>query len=406
MLQLGNNTRSSILIFAGIVLAIILVFAFAIHSIMSDNVVGNDILVFYLAAKSSFIDGQGPYLSENALLSQVLSYGKPAQPGEDYLTFSYPPYALIPIWILAYLPFQWAQALWMSALIIGFVMMVFLIFPQAERLIAPSTLLIYPITFGILMGNFVIPIAIILLANIKYIFFCKENNNRILEFILAISLAWTTVKPQFSWLFISFILLSAFSQKKRHLIFFFSMSFIFFLVVSFLIQADWINALVKQISFYQQTNQTDLQIKQLVDLLLPAKISEIIAIPIILMAILWVLYSFTQWWHNKLKTLSVLVIIGWVSYLLYPGGVDYQQIVFLIPLLVGILTWKPKRNYLAPLVWMLFVFLSWLEFFFIRILDFDSPVRNWLFYGYLLWAIILLSRTEKRSDPKITEQNS
>ena len=63
---LGNNTRSSNLIFAGIVLVIILFFAFAIHFIMADNIVGNDILVFYLAAKSSFIDGQGPYLSENA----------------------------------------------------------------------------------------------------------------------------------------------------------------------------------------------------------------------------------------------------------------------------------------------------------------------------------------------------
>jgi len=50
MLQLGNNTRSSNLIFAGIVFVIILFFAFAIHFIMADNIVGNDILVFYLAA--------------------------------------------------------------------------------------------------------------------------------------------------------------------------------------------------------------------------------------------------------------------------------------------------------------------------------------------------------------------
>ncbi len=405
MLQLGNNTRSSNLIFAGIVLVIILLFAFAIHFIMADNIVGNDILVFYLAAKSSFIDGQGPYLSENAVLSQVLSYGKVAQPGEDYLTFSYPPYALIPVWILTFLPFDWAQAIWMAILIIGFVFGLILLFPLAPKWLAPSALLIYPVAFGILMGNFVIPIAIILLFNVKYFFFNISKPNQIVEYILAISLAWATVKPQFSWLFITFILVSAFSQKKRKFILCFFLSFIVFLLLSFLIQPDWVSAFIKQIGFYQQTNPTELQLIKFLNLFLPVRISDIIAIPLIVIAILWALYTFYQWWHQKLKTLSVFIIIGWVSYLLYPGGVDYQQIVFVLPILLWIFQWKPSNRILVPVVWVLLILFSWLEFIYVRILGMNFAITGWFFYGYLLWAIILLTRTKKGSSPKNVELN-
>lgn len=405
MLQLGNNTRSSNLILAGIVLVIILLFAFAIHFIMADNIVGNDILVFYLAAKSSFIDGQGPYLSENAVLSQVLSYGKVAQPGEDYLTFSYPPYALIPVWILTFLPFDWAQAIWMAILIIGFVFGLILLFPLAPKWLAPSALLIYPVAFGILMGNFVIPIAIILLFNVKYFFFNISKPNQIVEYILAISLAWATVKPQFSWLFITFILVSAFSQKKRKFILCFFMSFVVFLLLSFLIQPDWVSAFIKQIGFYQQTNPTELQLIKFLNLFLPVRISDIIAIPLIVIAILWALYTFYQWWHQKLKTLSVFIIIGWVSYLLYPGGVDYQQIVFVLPILLWIFQWKPSNRILVPVVWVLLILFSWLEFIYVRILGMNFAITGWLFYGYLLWAIILLTRTKKGSSPKNVELN-
>jgi hypothetical protein len=405
MLQLGKNTRLSYLIFAGIVLFIILLFAFAIHLIMAENIVGNDILVFYLAAKSSFIDGQGPYLSENSILSQLLSYGKLAQPGEDYLTFSYPPYALIPIWILTFLPFQWAQAIWMSTLIIGFVLAVVLLFPQAPRWLAPTTLLIYPVTFGILMGNFVIPIVIILIVNVKYFFFSNWKPNNTLEILLAISLAWATVKPQFSWLFIAFILISAFLQKKRNFIRWFFISLLLCLLMSFFIQSDWISALIKQISFYQQTNPTELQIIRFFDLFLPTQISRIIAIPFILIAILWVFYAFYQWWHKKLKTISVFVIIGWVSYLLYPGGVDYQQVVFVLPFLFWIYQWKPIKPILVTIVWVFLILFSWLEFIYVRMLGMNPGVTGWLFYGYLIWAIVLLTNKEKASDPGIAQKN-
>jgi hypothetical protein len=292
----------------------------------------------------------------------------------------------------------------MAALIIGFVFCLFILFPQAPKWLAPSALLIYPVVFGILMGNFVIPITIILLFNIKYFFFNNSKPNHVVEYVLAISLAWATVKPQFSWLYIAFILISAFSQKKNKFILCFFLSLIIFLLLSFLIQTDWVSVFIKQIIFYQQTNPTELQLIKFLNLFLPARISGIIAIPLIVIAILWVLYAFYQWWQKKLKTLLVFIIIGWVSYLLYPGGVDYQQIVFVLPFLLWIFQWKPSKPILVTVVWVLLILISWLEFIYVRLLGMNPGVTGWLFYGYLLWAIVLLTRNEKASDPRITQQ--
>jgi len=75
-MQTKNNISNHKWIFAGIVLILIALLAVGIHFYSEGNIVGNDILVFYLAAKSSLLDSQGPYLPENAMLSQLLSYGK------------------------------------------------------------------------------------------------------------------------------------------------------------------------------------------------------------------------------------------------------------------------------------------------------------------------------------------
>ncbi|MHB8135755.1 MAG: hypothetical protein ACYDH1_16215 [Anaerolineaceae bacterium] len=197
-MQIKNNISNHKRIFAGIVLILIALLAVGIHFFSEGNTVGNDILVFYLAAKSSFLDLQGPYLSENAMLSQLLSYGKLAKPGEDYLTFSYPPFALLPILPFIFFTFDWVQAIWLSILIISLILVMIACFPNSPRWILMSIFLFYPFAFGLLMGNFVIPIAIILIANIKLLFFNKENHSKWIEIVLASLLAWTTCKPQFS----------------------------------------------------------------------------------------------------------------------------------------------------------------------------------------------------------------
>jgi len=401
-MQFANNTKLSMLFFIGIVFIIIVLFAFAIHTILANNTIGSDILIFYLAARSSFIDGTGPYSPENAILSQLYSTGKLAEPGEDYLYYNYPPYALISLIPFVYLPFDWVQAIWMSIGIIAIILSLFFSFPRSSRWLPILILGIYPVTFGLLMGNFVIPITIILIANIGYYFFYKQKTQRKMEVFFAILLAWATVKPQFSWLYIIFILLAALQQKNLRFIYAFFGSLVGFIAISFLIYPNWIEQWIYQINFFIQTNPSELQIIRLLKTFLPAKISGVLSIPLILLAVFWVSYAFYKWFQIKIKTLSVLIIIGWVSYLLYPGGVDYQQIVFVIPFAIWIFQWKPKTPWMLPIIAIFAIFFSWLEFVGARLLGVEFKLQGWFFFIYIFWACLLLTRIEKSPANEVT----
>ena len=403
MLQLGNDTRKTYLIFAGVVLVIIVLFAFAIHFTMADNIVGNDILVFYLAAKSSFIASQGPYLSENAVLSQLLSYGKLALPGEDFLTFSYPPFALLPLLPFVFLTFDWVQAIWLSILLISLILMMITSFPNSPRWILMSVFLFYPFAFGLLMGNFVIPITIILFANIKLIFFSTENHAKWVEIILASLLAWATCKPQFSWLFISFILLAAIQHKR----FIFIMSFVgalfIFLAASFFILPNWIEVWIDQIKFYQLSNPSDLQLARILNTFLPENVTKILMPPLVIVGVFWVGYSIYMWWKKQFDLFLVFIVIGWMSHLLYPGGVDYQQIVFLIPFILWINLRSVQNPIFSSILWVSAILISWVEFTLFQMMGLQYPFKGWLFAAYLVWSICILVQQNKKAE-KILRQ--
>ncbi|PKN83935.1 MAG: hypothetical protein CVU46_15630 [Chloroflexi bacterium HGW-Chloroflexi-8] len=402
-MQIKNNISNHKRIFAGIVLILIALFAVGIHFYSEGNTVGNDILVFYLAAKSSFLDLQGPYLSENAMLSQLLSYGKLAKPGEDYLTFSYPPFALLPILPFIFFTFDWVQAIWLSILLISLILVMIACFPNSPRWILMSIFLFYPFAFGLLMGNFVIPIAIILFANIKLIFFSKENHTKWIEIILASLLAWATCKPQFSWLFISFILLAAIQQKKFIFIKSFVGALFIYLAASFFILPNWIEVWIDQIKFYQLSNPSDLQLAVILNTFLPENTTKILLPPLVILGVFWVGYSFFKWWKKQFDLFLVFIVIGWMSHLLYPGGVDYRQIVFLIPFILWINLKSMRNPILSSILWASAILISWMEFALFQMMGLQYPFKGWLFAAYLVWAIFVLIQQNKKAEEVIVQ---
>ena len=402
-MQIKNNISNHKRIFAGIVLILIALFAVGIHFYSEGNTVGNDILVFYLAAKSSFLDLQGPYLSENAMLSQLLSYGKLAKPGEDYLTFSYPPFALLPILPFIFFTFDWVQAIWLSILLISLILVMIACFPNSPRWILMSIFLFYPFAFGLLMGNFVIPIAIILFANIKLIFFSKENHTKWIEIILASLLAWATCKPQFSWLFISFILLAAIQQKRFIFIKSFVGALFIYLAASFFILPNWIEVWIDQIKFYQLSNPSDLQLAVILNTFLPENTTKILLPPLVILGVFWVGYSFFKWWKKQFDLFLVFIVIGWMSHLLYPGGVDYRQIVFLIPFILWINLKSMRNPILSSILWASAILISWMEFALFQMMGLQYPFKGWLFAAYLVWAIFVLIQQNKKAEEVIVQ---
>ncbi len=158
---LQKNHNRQILLFLLFLIFVIALFSYAIYKVTAGNTIGTDIFVFYLAGRSSFIDGQGPYVPDNYLQSQILTYGHAATIGEDPLIFGYPPYSLFPLLPLFFIPFEWTQAIWFALLFMCVTLIPFLVFPDSPRWLPPTIFLIYPFSFGLLMGNFAVPIGMI-----------------------------------------------------------------------------------------------------------------------------------------------------------------------------------------------------------------------------------------------------
>lgn len=372
----------------------IFLLATSIKTVTNENTIGNDFLVFYLAAQSSIQEGKGPYYAENATISQLSSYGHLAQPGEDYLTFSYPPFSLIPILPLIFLSFGWAQAIWMSLLVFSLVIGIIKFFPQAPKWLVISMILVYPMSFGLLMGNLVVPIFLIILFNIGWIL-QRHEENLWMEIVLGVALAWTLAKPQFSWLYLVVIVVSALKNHRKAFLISMGLSSGIYLAISFLMWPTWIVDMVQQVNFYAQTNASQIHLLTLLDLFLPATVLQLIRIPVILISgglLVWVL---SLYWKGKWSFFRILVWAGLFGHLFYPGGVAYQQLIFLLPFV----TWmaipdqaleRMKKWY----VWFAILLISWIAFVLSAILRFDLPFDQWLFLDHLLWFALILVRKE------------
>ena len=243
--------NQQLIIFLVLIVFIVALLSFAIYTVTAGNTVGTDILVFYLAGRSSFIDGQGPYIASNFVLSQIMVYGHRAGAGEDPLIFGYPPYVLFPLTPLFFIPFQWTQAIWLALLLVATILIPLLMFPHSPRWLPATIFLLYPFSFGLLMGNFAVPIGIIILAVFGYLFLFEKASPSI-DFIAGVALAWSTAKPQFIWLFLVFYFIAALKLKRNWLIYGFITAIIIFLLISFVVSPSWVTDWWLQVQNYTQ----------------------------------------------------------------------------------------------------------------------------------------------------------
>ena len=122
------------------------------------------------------------------------------------MAFAYPAYALFLIYPLVWLDFPTAQAIWMSANLMLVILLPFLLLPRTPPITIITFLLFYPLTFGVLLGNFNIPTAIAIFTFLAC-FVIRKQRGVPLQILAGLLLAWTLVKPQLSWLFLIFALL-------------------------------------------------------------------------------------------------------------------------------------------------------------------------------------------------------
>ncbi|NMB68936.1 MAG: DUF2029 domain-containing protein [Chloroflexi bacterium] len=307
--------------------------AVGIHAVMAGNTVGMDVHTFYLAAQNVFLLHQSPYGEDVAVESQLAVFGRLANANDDQLGFSYPPYSLLLLAPIAHLPFEWVQAIWMAFFLLGSTCAMLILFPKKPLLAVMGILLYYPFTFGIILGNFVNIIAWIILAGIAVLVIAPKRSIGV-QILLGALAAWTTIKPQFVWLYLAFLLLVALKNRYWPFLLSFGASLAGFLGISFLLvpnwPALWLERVGKYVGYVGYYPNLTLYLNQLRS---PEDAPTLtIALAVLLLGVTaWALY---EWWHGRLTPLTLLAWIGIVTYLINPRTVSYTQIAFFIPLLI------------------------------------------------------------------------
>ncbi len=170
-----------------------------------ESSLGTDYHVFWQAGRFALIQHASPYSAELDRVNQVAILKHLALPGEDQFAFAYPPFALLPIFPTIWMPYVWAQSFWMALLILLLITGLVLSAPSERRWLALSLGLAYPFIFGIILGNLAIFFGCLLIF-VLWGLVLSPRRTLALEILLGFLLAWTTAKPQLSWLLILLLL--------------------------------------------------------------------------------------------------------------------------------------------------------------------------------------------------------
>ncbi len=370
------------------------ILAVSIHSLTQGNTLGTDFYIFYHAGQTAVVERGDPYSDQQALQNQLAIFKRPAAPGEDHLGFGYPPYALLAVWPLLWLSFSWAQAIWAAFLILSTVGAILVAFKGAPPWIGISLLFFYPVTFGLILGNFSILIAALFL--LIYGLVTGGPLRFGWQVCLGFLLAWLTVKPQFLWLLVILLLLYALHRRMGRFLLGFGLGLVIFISISFAIVPGWPSLWLGSLS-NTLYNQSGLTITSFLGEVLPQAWIIPLAAILALFTLAATIYLFVLWWRDRIELLFVLAWCGFALYLFHPRGASYEMIAFLIPLVVWAIQQKLSWRSIPILVfWFGSLVLTWIIFFLSIQEGAPKSIDEWpcLFYAVWLGWLFLKRRVD------------
>ena len=380
--------------------------SFGIHSLTQNNNLGSDYYIYYVAGRTLFIDQLNPYSDAVATQVQLSVFKRLANPGEDQVGFAYPPYAFLPAIPTFWLPFDWGQAIWMALNLLALMSAIYLAFPRAKKWTAVSFLFFFPVSFALILGNFnILVTSIIVLA--YGLLTSNQALARPTQVILGVLLAWATVKPQFAWLFITFLLIAAVRKRFWPVLISFGAGMLMLLAFSFMVMPGWPAAWFERLSKYQVYLQTWLILTFYLKSFLSLKTAEMttwIAAAACLGGTIW---FYLQWWQGKLSDLVMMAWSGLLIFLFHPRGVSYEHITFLIPLLIWVCSANPLPHLAVTLFWFGSLAASWVIFIISRSPAAPGTVSEWTFFLYVVWFAWLMipeATQRNRSQQKVARQ--
>jgi len=105
-------------ILALVLLALFVADVLVPHAVFTSRFPGaNDFYSRWGGARSWWTQGLSPYSEATSIQIEIGIYGRRALPGEDPGLFAYPFYTVFVLAPLAFLPYVWAEAAWLAALV-------------------------------------------------------------------------------------------------------------------------------------------------------------------------------------------------------------------------------------------------------------------------------------------------
>jgi hypothetical protein len=381
-------------------ITLLVAFTVALHTFLGSHPLGADFYTFWLATRATFVEGKNPYSAEVTLDSQIGIYGRPATPDEDQVAFAYPPYSMLALLPVAWMDYGWAEAYWMALNILLILSAFFFAFTRAPKWLVFTYLLFYPVTFGILLGNFVVIIGTFLLFFYGW-FVERHDPSPWLQVIMGGCLAWSTCKPQFIWLLILVVLLVSWRQNYRWLLGSFFASLVVMAGISFLLVPGWPMQWVARVGEYSRYVQSSPAIAQMLAEVMPANIAMVITLAAALAAVALSFLMIRKWRQGKLSDLFLFAWAGFLTYFFHLHGISYEQLSFIVPLACWTAAQGTKPTRQTAIFWFIPLVLSWIIFV---VSKWYLPAADKWTVFYNLFFLIWLYRSQPKTVAAVTPE--
>jgi Glycosyltransferase family 87 len=326
--------RSLVLI--ALVIALWVADMFATYVVFTSRFPGaNDFYSRWGGARAWWTQGLSPYSEQASIQIEIGIYGRRALPDEDPGPFAYPFYTVFLIAPLAFLPYAWAEAIWLALLEFALVGSVVGAMALAEWRLPPAlmaittiwAILFYHSARAILLGQFAVVILMFIVGTLLALRARRDA-------MAGVFLALATIKPQMIYLLVPMVLFWAVARRRWRLIGGFVGAMTLLCGASFVAQPDWLTSFVTQMMRYPNYTAIGSPVWVITHYFIPA-LGAPGEIVLSLTLFAWVLVTWQRLWRDEsrpafLWTVSFTLI---VTNLIALRTATTNYVVLFIPLL-------------------------------------------------------------------------
>lgn len=392
---MNHSRRPTVTILLVIVFFLLLWAALSIfiRRTLSDSTPGIDFYVFWSAGRAYF-NQQNPYSPEIDRQIFDAIFSDPARAGPDPMEFEYPVYVLFMVAPVLALDFAWAQAIWMSFNILALMTVSYTLYPNGSRAARLFFPFLYPMVFGLILGNFVILIAASLLIFLSF-FVEKHPIPLPVQILLGIVLAWSTAKPQFTGLMLLVILLYSLREKLWPFLASFAGALLAMVSLSFVFLPGWPILWLEQLQSYQ--SYSTIMLQRFLAYIVPDQVLLVSVYSLLVVLMILTIWLVVRWWKDQVDHLFLIAWIGFTTFLVDLSTVAYEQLVFLVPLYLWAARHRPSLGFslLCFGAWTLSFVFFFLDFY--KLIPHASDELPFLLYSiWLGWYAARIYSTTTR----------